>query len=320
MDSITAITLLLCALMGLAHAQLVIKGSTAMAKPMDSIVRKSPVEAIYESEGTGAGQEAILEGSVDIGTGDVPIPDEIFEDGFLHIPVMVGGIAFGFNLEGIDQLLLTGCNLADIYRGNVTKWNDPSILAHNPDLEDSDLDIVAVARSDPSGSTNVVSQYFEEVCDDWDLGTGQTIDWPSDVVTVDETARVLETVIGTEGSIGYAAVGRFGVDEEASIQTAQRSFDTSGSTDFGVVGEKELPGPEESWDGVEFIFEEGGFPTSFVGFFYVPVDTSAEVLEFIQFVLSDDVQSDLPEYGFAPLPENLMEAAQAAVQVLEGSK
>lgn len=303
-----------------AECQLVIRGSTAIQRPMDSIAANSPVEAIYDAEGTGAGQEAAVNGTADIGTGDVPLPADLFTDGIVHVPTMIGGISFGFNIDGIEELKLTACNLAAIYMRTVDNWGDSSFVDNNPALDNVDIDIVPVARSDSSGSTAVVTQYFMEACSRWTLGAGKVVDWPKGVVAVDETSRVVETVVSTNGAIGYAAIGRFGVDVEAQIEAADGLFDTTEGAEFGNVGDKDLPGPTEDWSEVEFIFEEGGYPTSFVGFFYVPVNTSPEVVDFIKFVLSNQVQDSLPDYGFRAMPRNLRDAAQAAVDVLEGKK
>jgi len=309
--------LVLLSLFAVSKAQLTVRGSTAMRVPFDAIVGAAPVEAIYDPEGTGAGQECALDGSCDIGTGDVPIPDEDLQEGLLHIPAMVGGIAVGFNIEGVSSVQLKVCTIAKIYSGDITSWGDDEIVADNPDLEGSTVDITPIARRDSSGSTEVFSSYLDQGCpDSWALGAGKTIDWPDAVRAVDETSRVVEETTNTNGAIGYAAIGRFDKSAEVAVENADGDFDTSESADFGIVGEKTLPAPDESWDGVEFIFEEGGYPLSFVGFMYVPMSTSSNVVDFVTFVLSDDIQGTLADYDFAPLPENVKAVADAGLALL----
>ena len=49
---------------------------------------------------------------------------------------MSGGVVTIVNLDGVKpgQLKMTGKVVADIYLGKITKWNDPQIVAANPEL------------------------------------------------------------------------------------------------------------------------------------------------------------------------------------------
>ncbi len=53
----------------------------------------------------------------------------------LHLPIVAGGVAIIYNLPGNPKLKLDGDTLADIYLGNITKWNDPKIAALNPGVD-----------------------------------------------------------------------------------------------------------------------------------------------------------------------------------------
>ena len=57
----------------------------------------------------------------------------------LHFPVVAGGVAITYNLPGDPKLKLDGDTLANIYLGNITKWNDPKIAALNPGVNLPDL-------------------------------------------------------------------------------------------------------------------------------------------------------------------------------------
>ena len=54
------------------------------------------------------------------------------------MPVAAGGTAFMYNLkingQRVTNLRLSGENVAKIFTGVITKWNDPAIKADNPGL------------------------------------------------------------------------------------------------------------------------------------------------------------------------------------------
>ena len=55
----------------------------------------------------------------------------------MQFPTVIGGVDIIVNLPGIkpNELKLTGPVLADIYLGNITKWNDKAIAELNPESE-----------------------------------------------------------------------------------------------------------------------------------------------------------------------------------------
>lgn len=289
---------------------IIIRGSTAIQEPMEAIIgswneKVGAFKVVYQAEGTGAGQEAILAGDVDIGTGDVPIPAVLEQDNILHIPTIVGGIAVIHNVADTDDIQLTACDVANIFQGQVTSWGDV--------IDGIEGDIIPIGRLDSSGSTNVFTAYLEAACAEWELGSGNTVNWPDVVIGKDNTGGIIDEIARSSGSISYAAIGRW--NREVAIEAADGEFDTSTSAEFGVVGDKDLPAADESWANVEFIFEEGGFPTSFVGYFYVNKETSAQAKQFIEFVLSDDGQNAIPE-NFRPLPDNVLAVAKAGLDLI----
>ena len=57
------------------------------------------------------------------------------------------------NGQRVTNLRLSGENVAKIFTGAITKWNDPAIQADNPGLGLPARKIVPVVRSDGSGSS-----------------------------------------------------------------------------------------------------------------------------------------------------------------------
>lgn len=87
-----------------------------------------------------------------------------------------------YNIPGVSgKLKFTGDTLAGIYLGDISKWNDPKLVADNPDLASIDQDIVVVHRSDGSGTTFGWTDYLSSVSPTWQqkVGKGTSVDWPT---------------------------------------------------------------------------------------------------------------------------------------------
>ena len=104
----------------------------------------------YQSIGSGGGIKQIKAKTVDFGASDAPLKAaELDEFGLMQFPMIMGGVVPVVHIEGIDsgQLKLTAANLADIYLGKITKWNDKRLAATNPGLSLPDQAIVVVHRA-----------------------------------------------------------------------------------------------------------------------------------------------------------------------------
>src|SRR5437867_9334202 len=117
----------------------------------------------------------------------------------------MGGVVPAYNLAEVKgQLKFTGPALADIYLGNIKKWNDPAITKLNPDQSLPDMSILVVHRSDGSGTTYIWVDYLAKVSSEWKekVGVATSVKWPAGT-----GAKGNEGVAGlvkrTPGSIGY---------------------------------------------------------------------------------------------------------------------
>ena len=164
----------------------------------------------YAVVGSSAGIAAISAQQVNFGASDVPMTaaEQAAAKGgpITQVPVDLGGegIAYHLSLPAGARLHLTGPVLADIFLGQITRWNDPAITALNPGLTLPPAPITVVHRSDGSGTTYIFSNYLSSVSPAWaaKVGTGKTLNWP-----VGEGAEgngsVAATVNRTPFSIGY---------------------------------------------------------------------------------------------------------------------
>ena len=137
----------------------------------------------YQSIGSGGGQQQIITGTVDFGASDDPMSGEMLsKHGLVQFPAVIGGTVPVINIDGIapGALRLSGTVLADIFLGEITRWNDPAIQAINPDLNLPDHDIIVVHRADGSGTTFGWTNYLSKVSDTWknQVGEGKAVKWP----------------------------------------------------------------------------------------------------------------------------------------------
>jgi phosphate transport system substrate-binding protein len=164
----------------------------------------------YAVVGGSAGIAAISGQQVDFGAADVPMnASELAAatgGSVTQVPVDLGGegIAHNLSLPAGARLHLTGPVLAEIYLGQITRWNDPAVTALNPGLPLPNAAITVVHRSDGSGTTYIFSNYLSSVDPAWaaKVGTGKTLNWPTGE-GAEGNGDVATDVARTPFSIGY---------------------------------------------------------------------------------------------------------------------
>jgi phosphate transport system substrate-binding protein len=166
------------------------------------------IQINYQSIGSGGGQKAIIEKTVDFGASDAPMTDEKLKEApgkLLHIPTVMGAVVLTYNLPGVGTgLRLTPEVIAGVYLGKIKKWNDPAMTRENPGAKLPGKDIVVVHRSDGSGTTNIFTAYLSAVSPEWKsrVGSGTSVGWPTGVGAKGNEG-VTTQVQQTEGAIGY---------------------------------------------------------------------------------------------------------------------
>ena len=148
---------------------------------------------------------------------DTPHPNCSPADGpMFEFPIWISPIAIIFNLEGIDSLNMTPDTVAQIFTGEITKWNDSRIAADNPGVNLPDLNITAVHRSDESGTTgNFTDTMAKAAPTTWLLNgenAGDFESWPAEWGGEggQGTSGVIAAIAAGQGTIGYADASRAG--------------------------------------------------------------------------------------------------------------
>ncbi len=171
------------------------------------------VKVNYQSIGSGGGIAQIKAKTVDFGASDEPLkPEELDQAGLIQFPMVVGGVVPVINVPGIGagQLRLTGEILAQIFLGEITKWNDPALKNLNPGLNLPALNITIVHRSDGSGTTWLFTHYLTLSSPAWQekVGTGKSVKWPASNSVGGKgnegVASYVKKVVGAMGYVEYA--------------------------------------------------------------------------------------------------------------------
>lgn len=167
--------------------------------------RGSGVRLNYQAIGSGGGIKQIYAKTVQFGASDKPLkPEDLASHGLVQFPTVIVGIVPVVNLPGVapGQLHLSGPVLADIYSGEIKKWNDPRIAGMNKGVKLPGLPITVVHRSDGSGTTFLFTSYLATVSPAWTKLAGDSVNWP-----VGQGGKgndgVSAFVKQTPGSVGY---------------------------------------------------------------------------------------------------------------------
>lgn len=165
----------------------------------------------YQAIGSSGGVKQIKAKTVDFGGTDAPVNEEDLDAaGLVQVPTVMGGVTIVINVPGIEsgKLKLDGNTAANIFRGAITKWNDPAIARLNPGVSLPDLAITVSHRSDGSGTTYVFTNYLakQSLAFKRDVGAGNTGNWPANAVGGKGNAGVAANVQKIKGTIGYVDI------------------------------------------------------------------------------------------------------------------
>lgn len=173
--------------------------------------QRNSVPVTYAGIGSSKGMESLRNLQTDFVGIDVPPTREQLDSlpaQAVVVPMCVGAVEIAYNLEGVDNLRLTGELLADIYLGELTRWNDPRIAAVNPGKQLPDKEIYPIFRLDGSGTTYAFTYYLSQTSGEWksSVGTGMHPQFPHGVAATG-TPGIATLIEKIPGAIGYASSG-----------------------------------------------------------------------------------------------------------------
>jgi len=220
------------------------------------------------------------------------------------------------------QIRLDGTTAANIFRGAITKWNDPAIAALNPGANLPNLAITVAHGSAGSGTTFAFSNYLAKQSLPFkrDVGAGNNVNWPVNAVGGKGNPGVAANVQKIKGAIGYVDIAdamKNNMDFVALknkagnfiVPNQQAVADAAAGANFKVKG----MAPDlldqthkNAWPITTatymLAYEKGGDATKQKG-----------VVDFFTWSLNNG-QKMAEELGFVPLPPNVVKMVEAEMK------
>ena len=284
------------------------------------------VQVNYQSIGSGGGIKSISDQTVDFGATDSPMTDEQMRAAkggeILHIPMALGAVVPTYNIPGVTQpLKFTPETLAGIFLGDITRWNDPQLVADNPDAGLPDADIVVVHRSDGSGTTFIWTDYLSTVSEKWSttVGKGTSVNWPTglggkgnegvagEVKQTPHTIGYVEFIYAVQNQLGFGHVkNQAGSFVEPSLETV-----TTAAAGVADTIAPDLRASIVNAPGAQS-YPISGF-TWLLVYQSIPDKAKAIALARMLWWAIHDAQVYNAELGYAPLPEAIVKKAEEKV-------
>ena len=273
----------------------------------------------YGGIGSGGGVRNLRDKIVDFAGSDAFLTDKEMADmnPVIHIPTCMGAVVLAYNLEGVEELRLTGEIIADIFAGNIKMWNDERIKSLNPQALLPNEAIIPVFRSDGSGTTFVFTDYLTKVSQMWasKFGAGKSVNFP-----VGQAAKgnpgVASVIKQTRNSIGYVG-SEYAFAQKiayAKIQNQDGEFVAPSPASISAAASGDIPADTRT--SITNSAAKGAYPISTFTWMIIYKeqnysDRSKEqamaTLDLIQYILSDEAQKITAVVHYAPLPTKAKE-------------
>ena len=273
----------------------------------------------YGGIGSGGGVRNLRDKIVDFAGSDAFLSDKEMAEmaPVVHIPTCMGAVVLAYNLDGVKELKLSGDVIADIFAGNIKKWNDKRLVALNPDVTLPAEAIIPVFRSDGSGTTFVFTDYLTKVSPMWKekFGAGKSVNFPSGQAAKGNPG-VAGVIKQTKNSIGYVG-SEYAFAQKiayAKIQNQRGEIVEPTSASISAAASGEIPADTRC--SITNADAKGAYPISTFTWMIIYKeqnysDRSKEqalaTLDLVQYILSDEAQNITSEVHYAPLPAKAKE-------------
>ena len=270
----------------------------------------------YQSIGSGGGIAQVQKGTVDFGASDAPLSDAQLKDmgrPVVLIPTVAGSIAMSYNLPGVGSgLRLTPENIVDLYMGQITKWNDPKIVANNPSAKLPDMAVTIVHRSDGSGTTFHFTSFLSEVSKAWadKVGRSTSVEWPAGIGGKGNEG-IAGLVKQTPGSIGYIELA-YVVQNQLTYAVVKNrdgrwiAPSLSATTAAAAGGAAKMAQTNDVRVSIAYAPGANVYPIAGFTYLLVPQNQTDEakgkaLAEFLWWAIHDG-EKDAPQLLYAPIP------------------
>ena len=294
----------------------------------EQYANKTGNQVAYGGIGSGGGVRNLRDKIVDFAGSDAFLTDkEMAEmDPVVHIPTCMGAVVVAYNLDGVNELKLSGEVIAAIFAGEIKMWNDVRLAALNPDVTLPAETIIPVFRSDGSGTTFVFTDYLSKVSPMWkeQFGAGKSVNFPSGQAAKGNpgVAGVIKQTKNTIGYIGseYAFAQKI---PYARIQNPRGEFVLPSSETISAAASGEIPADTRC--SITNSDAEGAYPISTFTWMIIYKEQNysdrtkkqAEAtLDLLKHILSDEAQHITSEVHYAPLPTRAKELSKKNLEAV----
>ncbi|MEV0173013.1 phosphate ABC transporter substrate-binding protein PstS [Streptomyces sp. NPDC050803] len=321
-----------------AKGQLLADGSSAQKNAIDLWVKAftsacPDIQINYKGGGSGAGVTAFTQGTVAFAGSDsalkpeeVTASKEICEGGQgIDLPMVGGPIAVGYNVPGVDKLILDAATTAKIFDSKITNWNDPAIAKLNPEAKLPDLKIQAFHRSDESGTTDNFTKYLiASSPENWKYEGGKA--WQAKGgQSASGSSGVAQQVKQTSGAISYMELSyaKDGINAAAIDTGAGEPVEANVENATAAIAAAKVVGTGKDLS-LELDYAtkaEGAYPITLVTYEIVcdkgnKADTLPATKAFLTYIASEDGQKVLADNDYAPMPTDIITKVRETISGL----
>ena len=285
-------------------------------------------QVAYGGIGSGGGVRNLRDKIVDFAGSDAYLSDKEMAEmaPVVHIPTCMGAVVVAYNLDGVDELKLTGELVADIFAGEVKMWNDARLAELNPDAKLPNEPIIPVYRSDGSGTTFVFTDYLTKVSPMWasKYGVGISVNFPSGQAAKGNpgVAGVIKQTKNTIGYVGseYAFAQKI---PYASIQNQRGEFVLPSSATISAAASGDIPADTRC--SITNSDAAGAYPISTFTWMIIykeqnysdrTKEQAIATLDLLKYILSDEAQNITSEVHYAPLPAKAKELSMTNLKAV----
>lgn len=318
------------------------EGSSAQDNAIQEVIPSytgecSGASVEYNATGSGAGRKQFIAGQVDFAGTDSALTKE-GKDGAAaeveaaaarcgspawHLPIVAGPIAVAYNVSGVDSISMPSAVIAKIFKGEITKWNDPAIAAANSGVTLPDANITVLYRSDDSGTTSNFTKFLQGSAPDvWTFepagvwaspageGRAQSAGVANGVAETPNSISYMEKSFADDRQLGTVAIDNGAgpvelTDEAAAKAVAIAKVDSSDPNDLRLK--------------LDYATKEAGvYPAVLITYEvvcskYSDPAKAENVKAFMKYYASADAQSTISEIGYAPLDDSLRQKIDTAI-------
>ncbi len=275
----------------------------------------------YTPNGSSSGKNQLALGLTNFAVSDVPYGSSEAKPkkDIIYVPIVAGPIAISYKLDGYKgQIKLTKENLAKIFAGQITMWNDPLLKKNNPSRLPAKK-ITVIYRADGSGTSEVFTTYLNTVAKDiWSKPANKSFStaYPSNInekigsfVSASGSQGVSMLQSKTDGSIAYNEVSftkPFGVAYvengagtfvKPTVNAASRFL-----SDFTVNSNGTIVPNYNNTDKMSYNISTFSYGIATVG--------SSDVAKFFNFAIT---KCKATEFGYSPISGNALKLAKSQI-------